>query len=201
MKTYKKVILIILAFILCYGGFMLVVYNKFYDYPKGYLDIIEREDNALSYAIIQKDDLEKNGKTILYISRSSAGGGSQAHFGIISSSLPPVFANFKAESQASVYFPMNAYGFTTTTNSKHPQYLFGTTTDMNTVMVRISFFVSDDDIRSVDIDVKGRCFYTETFDPSIVNYPSRIYGFNDEGGITFEYAGDALKDGGYIAKK
>ena len=115
MKTFIKAMLIILAFALCYCGIMLVVYNKFYTYPKGYLDVLERNDKALSYAIIRKVDVNEDGKTILYFSRSSNGGGDKAHFGIISSTLPKLVANFKAESLASAYFPMDAYGYCSST--------------------------------------------------------------------------------------
>ena len=200
MKTFIKAMLIILAFALCYCGIMLVVYNKFYTYPKGYLDIVERNDKALSYAIIRKVDLNQDGKTILYFSRSSNGGGDKAHFGIISSSLPPVFANFNAESNASAYLPMDAYGYCTTTLKDHPCYLYGTTTDSNTVTVRVTFFLEGDETRSVDMEVSRKCFLSENFDATLAQYPSRIYGFNADGGITFEYEGEAMSNGGYIAK-
>ncbi len=200
MKTFVKAVLIILAFALCYCGIMLAVYDTFYTYPKGYLDVVERNDKALSYAIIRKVDLREDGKTILYFSRSSNGGGDKAHFGIITSSLPVIFANFKAESSCSVYLPMDAYGYCTTKLSDHPCYLFGTTTDENTITVRVTFFLEGDQTQSIDMPVENKCFYCEKFDQSLAQYESRIYGFNEEGGITFEYAGDPLTDGGYIAR-
>ena len=46
----------------------------------------------------------------------------------------------------------------------------------------------------------NHAFYYIGFDDSLAECESRIYGYNEDGGITFEWAGQSLSDGGYIQK-
>ena len=199
MKTLLKIVGTIILFGLLYVGAMVFFYDYFYEYPKGYLDEVEREAGALNYVIVNKVAVDKD--TTLYFSRSQNGVGNYVHVGTIDSDLPDFLANFKCQETSSMYFPVNSYGMLKADDADGLTYLFGATTDENTVAVTISFYLYETD-EYVDFDMvyDNHTFYYVGFDEKLGPYESRIYGYNEEGGITFEYSGEGLTSGKYISR-
>ncbi|MBR0385222.1 MAG: hypothetical protein IJI05_01580 [Erysipelotrichaceae bacterium] len=199
MKTLLKILGTILLFCLMYGIVMLGVYHYLYPYPEGYLDVVERAAEARNFVIVYKTDLDKD--TMLYFSRSNNGVGNQVHVGTIDSKVPHIIGNFYCTETSSVYFPTNAYGYVKADDEEGTCYLYGATTDENTVKVTISFYLYETK-EYVDIDMiyDNQVFYFVGFDETLGPYESRIYGFNEDDGITFEYAGEGLTSGGFISK-
>ena len=80
-------------------------------------------------------------------------------------------------------------------------YLFGVTNDENTVAVTISFYIEEnDEWKDFDLIYDNQAFYFIGFDENYANRQSSIYGYNEEGGITFQWGGNAMSDGGYIQR-
>ncbi len=200
MKTYMKIIGTLVLFALLYMCIMVFFYNYFYAYPKGYLDIVEREAGALNYVIVKKTSIDKD--TTIYFSRSNNGVGNQLHVGTIDSNLPDFIANLSCKETSSVYFPINSYGMLKANDSEGLAYLFGATTDENTVAVQIRFYMPDSD-EYVDYDLvyDNHVFYYVGIDEKMAANESRIYGLNEEGGVTFEYSGEGLAPGTFISKE
>ncbi len=196
MKKLRKAILIILAFVICYMGIMVVAYDYLYPYPTGALDTIEREDDALFYGVVRQVDI--NSDTILYFSRSSNGSGTSLHVGTLKSSVPEIIGNLFYESTSSYYLPINtiSYGRISDTGE---YYLFGATSDLNTVRVVITFYVGDSEetYKVYEMDFEDQTFYYLGFDPSDADYSCRVVGYNDSEGITFSYNGDPISVGEY----
>ena len=187
MKTRNKVILVVLSFIFLYGVIMLFAYRYLYPYPVGYLDDLERRDNALNYKQVFATKIDAN--TTVYMTRALSS--SAYHFGTIDSNMPDILANFQCTSTSSVYFPVDSYGFVTTADSAGVSYLFGAISDMNTVKVTISFQVSATEVKTYDTVYQDQTFYCAGFDPHYAAYPSTISAYNEGGGITFQYSDSA----------
>ncbi len=198
MRTLPKVILTILLFFVLYGIIMLGVYHFFYPYPVGYLDVVERADNRLNYKLITQQKLDK--ETTLYFSRSNNGAGDKLHVGTIDSKWPAFFANYFCDHTSSIYFPINSYGYVTASDDQATCFLFGATSDQNTVKVQIVFKLNSDEKQVFEADVKDFIFSIPNFDYYYGQFPSYIMGLNEDDGITFEYGGGPLDDGGYISR-
>ncbi len=205
MKVFRKIILVVLAFVILYTGVMLVIMDYLYEYPTGYLDEVEREDGALSYKLVYQEQLDS--ETLLYFTRSSNGAGSTIHIGTIVDTVPDIIANYFCESTSSLYFPINSFGYLNTDDDNYC-ILFGATSDQNTVRVAIEFYDTETEDNVVyDMEVleygssNAYVFYCTDFDASAVaGYEATIYGYNSEDGITFYYSGEDLTEGGYISK-
>ncbi len=199
MKTFLKALVVVVLFALLYCVGMIGAYHYLYPYPEGYLDTVEREADALNYVLALKHQLDKD--TIIYFSRSNNGVGAGIHVGTIDSNKPNIIANFFCEETSSVYFPVNAYGFTKANDAEGTCYLYGATTDENTVKVKIQFYKFEtEEYFEYDMVYENQCFYYIGFDENLGPYESRIYGYNEDDGITFEYAGEGLTPGSYISK-
>ncbi|MBQ9036921.1 MAG: hypothetical protein IJJ19_04540 [Erysipelotrichaceae bacterium] len=199
MKTLLKGLGLILLFGILYVVIMVFAYDYLYPYPRGILDESERAAGALNYRIIHSTHVDKD--TLLYFSRSNNGVGAKCHVGTYESDKPDLIANFFCEETSSVYFPVNAYGYAKATDPDNTCYLFGTTSDENTVAVSILFYkYAQDEWQEYEMIYDNHAFYYIGFDDSLAECESRIYGYNEDGGITFEWAGQSLSDGGYIQK-
>ncbi len=183
MKTRTKVIITMLTFVLLYGVIMLFAYQYLYPYPKGYVDDLERTDKALNYRQVFATAVDSD--TTVYITKSLTS--SAYHFGTLDCSWPKYFKNFFCKSTSSVYFPVDSYGYVTTNDSSVSSYLFGATSDMNTVKVVISFTVSATISQDYEMVYADQTFYCTGFDPQYAAYPSTITAYNESGGITFTY--------------
>lgn len=189
-KKIFKFFLLVVEFGICFAAAMAFCYDYLYPYPMGILDVEEREANARYYKIVYKEKLDKN--TTLYFSRSNNGVGSDVHFGTIDSSLPQFIANFKAESTSSVYIPANTISYTTATDGTC--YLFGVTTDENTVNIDITFYKSDTETMTYEMKFEDQCFYYQGFDKQWASYDCTITGYNVNGEATFEYYGSPFME-------
>ena len=198
MKVLKKIILAVFAFVILYAAIMLGAYHYFFKYPRGYLDEVERAAEKRNYKIALEETLD-DGDTLLYFSRSGNGAGDQLHVGTIYSKYPAIIANFFCEETSSVYFPINTYGYTSTLDGKYC-YLFGATTDENTVKVEITFEVSGSEKKVYEAAVNEQIFYILGFDYYYAQFPSSILGLNSEDGITFSYDAPAISDGSYVER-
>jgi len=200
MKKLKKAILIVLAFVLCYVGVMIIAYDYLYEYPNGVLDTMEREDNARYFKVVYKTHLAEDKKTLLYFSRGNNGVGKEAHVGTLRSNLPDIVANFDAVSTSSYYIPVNAISWGVINNDTKLYYLFGLTTDQNTVRVKIVFTKDDETTKEYEMNYQSQCFYYIGFDTSWADAKAHIIGYNKKGGITFQYYGQGMAEGEYIEK-
>ena len=198
LKGFLKAFLIVLLFAVLYVGGMLFAFDFFFEYPRGYLDTAEREANARNYRLVQNIKMDKN--SLLYFTRSNNGVGSGMHVGTLDSDWPDFVANLKCTSTSSVYFPINSYGYVKATDEEETCYLFGATSDENTVAVVIRFYPEGEDYKEYNMIYDSQTFYFPGFDESLASLPSRIYGYNETDGITFEYGGEGLKSGTFIAK-
>jgi hypothetical protein len=201
MKSFLKVVLVIVLFAMCYAGVMVFAYDYLYPYPVGVLDDTEREAKALNYKLVVVEDIDSD--TTLYFTRSKNGVGNRLHVGTIDSDKPDLLANFFCTETSSVYLPIDAYGYTKATDTDQTCYLYGGTSDENTVSVIIRFYTSPGDYsvyEEMTLPVEEQTFHLVGFDENLAQYSSRIFGINDTDGITFEYAGDPLTVGGYVAK-
>jgi len=198
MKVLKKITTLLLTFVFLYCLIMVGVYHFIYPYPVGALDIMERENNALTYRLMYDKYLDKD--TMFYFTRSKNGAGDKGHVGTYDSDLPTLIANFKCEQTSSVFIPMDCYGILNTKNADNYFILYGATQDENTVAVKITFYVPDGDDIVYRIPVNDHFFYMVGVAPECLNYESRILGLNFEDGITFEYSGDPLTEPGFIPK-
>ncbi len=199
MKTFAKILLLLIAFALCYAGIMLFAYNYLYPYPTGYLDEIERADERLSYKLVYSKYID-NGDTIFYFTRSSNGAGPQLHVGTIESDKPRIIASFFCESTSSLYFPINSYGYVTTSKGRNHVYLFGSTSDENTVRVEFLFYPSPSEPVVVNATYEDQYYYVMDFDVTLASYSSEVIGYNESDGVTFRYGGSGLSDGSVIVQ-
>lgn len=190
MKYILKGLGIILAFCLLYVAIMLAGYQYLYPYPVGYLDRYERDNKMLQYRLVQQYEL--NSETTLYFTREKNGTGKQVHVGTLKCDKPKIIRNFFCETTSAVVFPINSYGYATTSDGIN--YLFGQTTDMNTVAILVTFFTDDGDVE-LKLRYAGReeeMFYLKNFDMELLNWPSMIEGLNEDDGICFSYSGPAF---------
>ncbi|MBQ1877441.1 MAG: hypothetical protein IJS38_05015 [Erysipelotrichaceae bacterium] len=199
MKTFAKILLILIAFALCYAGVMLFAYNYLYPYPTGYLDEIERADEKLSYKLVYSKYFD-DGKTIFYFTRSSNGAGNQMHVGTIESDKNKYIASFFCESTSSLYYPNNAYGYVTTNRGRNHVYLFGSTSDENTVRVEFLFYLTPDNPTVLEATYEDQYYYVMDFDVTLASYSSEVIGYNENDGVTFRYGGPTLSDGSVIVQ-
>ena len=94
-----------------------------------------------------------------------------------------------------------SYGYVKAMDKDNTCYLFGVTNDENTVAVTISFYIEEnDEWKDFDLIYDNQAFYFIGFDENYANRQSSIYGYNEEGGITFQWGGNAMSDGGYIQR-
>ena len=194
MKALLKALGLIVLFGVLYIVIMVLAMDYCYPYPNYYLDVVERDDQALNYRVVTFEDLDKD--TSLYFSRSSNGAGGNMHVGTIDCGLPRLIRNFFCKGTSSVYYPINSYGYLIATDAEETCILFGSTSDENTVAVTISFYdYAKDSYYDYEMVYDHQNFYYVGFDPYYVNCESRIFGYNEEGGITFEYSGKTLNDG------
>ena len=198
MKFLRKVVSVLLSFVLLYGLIMVGVYHFIFPYPTGVLDEMERDAGALTYRLVMDKYLDKD--SLLYFTRSKNGAGDKAHVGTFDSDLPHLIANFKCTATSDVYIPMDCYGVLKTDNNDSYYIIYGTTRDENTVNVKITFYVPDGDNIVYRIPVEDHFFYLVGADPRILECESRILGLNDEEGITFEYSGEALHEPNFVPK-
>ena len=199
LKGLAKALGLVLLFGILYVCIMVFVYDYLYEYPRGALDVTERDAGALNYRIIHSAHVDRD--TLLYFSRSNNGVGAKAHVGTFESDKPDLIANFFCEETSSVYFPVNSYGYVKAMDKDNTCYLFGVTNDENTVAVTISFYIEEnDEWKDFDLIYDNQAFYFIGFDENYANRQSSIYGYNEEGGITFQWGGNAMSDGGYIQR-
>ena len=202
MKKLVKVLLVILAFLLCYGAIMSFAYDYLYKYPIGYLDTSERAEGYRFYRLIYKEKVGSDKHTLLYFAKSNNGVGLQCHVGTLYCGWPDYFANYFAKETSSYYGPVNAISYGATTGKERLCYLFGTTSDENTVRVVVTFIRGENDEVAIEMpllayeDVPNtKCYYYMGFDESLSFYPSRIVGYNTEDGLTFQYNGQPFSEG------
>lgn len=178
-----KALLVLVLFALCYGGVMVFAYDFFYEYPIGILDTMERADEARYYKLVYSNKIDKN--TMLYFTRSNNGVGKGIHFGTLDSKYPNMIANFFCESTSSVYCDTETICYVTATSSDRTSYLFGVTSDENTVDIEVTFYIAEDETQTFELEFEDHCYYLRDFDPKYAQYRSDITGYNADGYATF----------------
>ncbi|MBO4218294.1 MAG: hypothetical protein IKX74_07345 [Erysipelotrichaceae bacterium] len=204
MKPWLKALLIVLAFGLCYVGAMSFAYNYLYKYPVGFLDTMERNDGARFYRVIYKEKIGSDKKTLLYFAKSNNGVGLDAHVGTLYCKWPDYFANYFCKSTSSYYIPVNTISYGETHDDQHLCYLFGSTSDENTVRVVVTFVRGENDEVAIEMEMlpyekvkNTKCYYKLGFEKQLAQYPCRIVGYNANDGITFQYKGKPFEEGQY----
>lgn len=197
LKTFIKVFIYILLFLGAYTAIMLVAYNYFYEYPKGILDVSEREENQRMYAIVHQEKIDNN--TLIFFSRNKNGTGGTLHFGTIDSDLPKFLANFKSDITSSSYIPTETIGYITASSSDRSTYLFGATSNVNSVKCVVRFYDNEDDepIKEYEMKIREQCFYYKGFDPKWANYNCTITLYDSDGYLVLQYKGTPFKEGEY----
>ncbi|MGI6510159.1 MAG: hypothetical protein ACOX1L_06255 [Erysipelotrichaceae bacterium] len=190
-KFLIKSVLIIALFALSYGAVMIVAYDYLYPYPKGFLDELERADEARYYALVHKVKIDKD--TLLYFTKSKNGVGGELHFGTLDCSKPDFIANFFCEATSSVYMPCDTISYTVTSDASQTCYLFGATEDENTVSIEITFFKDENNKITYELIFENQCFYYKGFDSSWAQYPFIMTGYNADGYATFEVQGEPFE--------
>ncbi|MDI9539860.1 MAG: hypothetical protein QM204_00070 [Bacillota bacterium] len=190
-KFLIKSVIIIALFALSYGVVMIVAYDYLYPYPKGFLDDLERADEARYYALVHKVKIDKD--TLLYFTKSKNGVGADLHFGTLDCSKPDIIANFFCESTSSVYMPCDTLSYTVTSDSSQTCYLFGATQDENTVRISVTFIKDENNKITYELIFENQCYYYKGFDSSWAQYPFVMTGHNSEGFITFELYGEPFE--------
>lgn len=190
-KFLIKSVVIVVLFILSYYAVMIVAYDYLYPYPKGFLDELERADEARYYALVHTVKIDKD--TLLYFTKSKNGVGADLHFGTLDSSKPDFIANFFCTSTSSVYMPCDTISYTITSDASQTCYLFGATRDENTVSIEITFIKDEDNKITYELIFENQCFYYKGFDPSWAQYPFVMIGYNSEGFATFELPGEPFE--------
>ncbi|MGI6608490.1 MAG: hypothetical protein ACOX1F_05890 [Erysipelotrichaceae bacterium] len=186
-KFLIKSVIIIALFAASYFAVMIFAYDYLYPYPKGFLDELERADEARYYALVYKAKVDKN--TLVYFTRSKNGVGADLHFGTLDCSKPDLIANFYCESTSSVYMPCNTISYTVTSDESQTCYLFGATQDENTVRIDITFTKDKENTITYELIFENQCYYYKGFDPSWAQYSFIMTGYNSEEGITFQLYG------------
>lgn len=190
-KFLIKSVVIIVLFIVSYIGVMIFAYDYLYPYPKGFLDELERADEARYYALVYKEKIDKD--TLLYFTKSKNGVGADLHFGTLDCSKPDFIANFFCESTSSVYMKCETISYTITSDPSQTCYLFGATQDENTVRIDITFIKDENNKITYELIYVKQCFYYKDFDPSWAQYRFIMRGYNSEGYITFELYGEPFE--------
>lgn len=188
-KKLLKAFILLVEFGLCFAAAMAFAYNYLYPYPNGYLDELERADEARYYKVVYKEKVDKH--TLLYFSKSNNGVGNSVHFGTINSNMPDFIANFSCKSTSSVYLSCETVSYTIT--SDNVCYLFGATQDENTVAIDVTFYQSDDNKMTYEMTYSNQCFYYKGFDSQWAQYNCTITGYNQNGEATFEYYGSPFE--------
>lgn len=198
LKGLLKALLVVLLFGICYVGVMVFAYDFFYEYPIGILDEQERADEARYYKLIYSEKIDKN--TMMYFTRSNNGVGKGIHFGTFDSEYPDIIANFFCEATSSAYCDTETVCYVTATSSDKTSYLFGATSDENTVMMDVTFYIAADETVTFDFEYIDQCYYLRDFDVKYAQYESEITGYNADGYATFIRYCDPMEGPGIPAK-
>jgi len=198
LRGLAKALLVIILFGLCYVGVMVFAYDFFYEYPIGVLDNQERADEARYYKLVYSKKIDKN--TMMYFTRANNGVGTNIHFGTYDSEYPNIIANFFCESTSSVYCPTETICYVTASSSDRTSYLFGATSDENTVDIVVTFYIDTDETKAFELEMVDQCYYLRDFDTKYAQYRGDITGYNADGYATFIHYFDPMTEEGVAAK-